>query len=413
MPTEKLTTRRIDAVKPPAEGRLELWDTVVGGLALRISSRGVKTWIVRYRTESGYQRRQTIGRYPDIALSEAREQAGEIKRKAAKGGDPAADKKHAQQAETFAEIADAYLERYAKPNKASWKKDRSVIENELKPSLGKRKAHSIRRRDIIEILDRLKARGAPIMANRVHEIARRIFNWAILADLLPENHANPASRLERVKEQSRDRVLTPDELRAVWEALGTEDAQHQAAFRLRILTAQRGAEVIQMRGDQITMRPDGPWWIVPRDVTKNKKADHPVPLSPAAVEIILALTGCEKIEDAPAQAPGFLFASARTGRPLANVWRTVERIRKASGVDFRAHDLRRTTSTMMTGQGIPRLIVSRILNHTGDDDGAPRITGVYDRHPYFQEQREALEAWAVRLDAILNEEAGQVVELRQ
>jgi hypothetical protein len=66
-------------------------------------------------------------------------------------------------------------------------------------------------------------------------------------------------------------------------------------------------------------------------------------------------------------------------------------------VDFVGHDLRRTAASHMTSIGIPRLVVSKILNHV--ESG---ITAVYDRHSYDQEKREALQRWADRLDEIMS-----------
>ena len=78
--------------------------------------------------------------------------------------------------------------------------------------------------------------------------------------------------------------------------------------------------------------------------------------------------------------------------------KAVERIRERAGIkDFTAHDLRRTAASLMTGMGIPRLTVSKILNHV-----EPGVTAVYDRHSYDKEKREALETWSRRLQVIIS-----------
>ena len=91
----KLTAQAVEALKPPAKGRAELWDEQVRGLGLRVTERGVKSWVVMYRT-SGTQRRMTLGHYPNLKLSDARELADETLRAVRKGADPAADKKAAR-----------------------------------------------------------------------------------------------------------------------------------------------------------------------------------------------------------------------------------------------------------------------------------------------------------------------------
>jgi integrase len=83
--------------------------------------------------------------------------------------------------------------------------------------------------------------------------------------------------------------------------------------------------------------------------------------------------------------------------------KAAERIRTRTGIDFRQHDLRRTAASHMTGMGISRLVVAKILNHV-----EPGVTAVYDRHSYDREKREALDAWAAKLFEIVT--ASVIVE---
>ena len=122
MPTIRFLVRTIDAIKPPANGRVEYWDADTKGLGLRVAESGRKTWVVMYRHQ-GRLRRLTLGTYPILSLADVREMAKDELRTAAKGGDPAGAKKVAREAETFKQLADLYIERYAKPNKRSWRKD--------------------------------------------------------------------------------------------------------------------------------------------------------------------------------------------------------------------------------------------------------------------------------------------------
>ena len=302
----------------------------------------------------------------------------------AKGEDPVALAK-ADPTLTFMNLAERYIDEYAKKHKRSWRKDELAVERDLKPRLGSMRAAAIRRADVSDALENIRARGAEIQANRTHEIVRRIFNWAFTKGLLPETMANPATRIERAPEREGDRVLSPAEIKAVWQALDDEDEITQRAFRLRLVTVQRGGEVQQMHADQISSEADGLWWTIPAAVAKNGRS-HRVPLSPLAEDILGGV------------GDGYLFGSPKTGRPLANLWRTVADIRKRSGVDFRPHDLRRTAASHMTGMGIPQLTVGKILNHV--ESG---VTRVYDRHSYDQEKRDALEAWSSSLHQFVRE----------
>jgi len=121
----------------------------------------------------------------------------------------------------------------------------------------------------------------------------------------------------------------------------------------------------------------------------------------------LALTILERLRKR-ANGP-WVFPSPTTDRPIENPQKATERLRERSKVpDLRLHDLRRTAASLMTGMGIPRLTVKKILNHAERD-----VTAVYDRHSYDPEKRTALEAWGRRLEAIVSGHGtkGQVVAM--
>jgi len=96
----------------------------------------------------------------------------------------------------------------------------------------------------------------------------------------------------------------------------------------------------------------------------------------------------------------WVFPSPRTNRPITPpaVNHAIRLRLNNLGITFVPHDLRRTAASHMTGMGIPRLVVSKILNHM--ERG---ITAVYDRHSYDQEKRKALEAWGRKLKKIIGE----------
>ena len=155
-------------------------------------------------------------------------------RAAAKGKDPARQRKDERNADTFGEMAEQYLERYAKKRKKSWFKDDQTLKRDLLPRFKNRKAAGITRREIIDMLEEIAERGAPIGANRTLEIIRKIYNWGI-EQLVA---ANPCQRIKKIGvERARDRVLSDEELRAVWKALEEETPRMRDLFRLRLLTA--------------------------------------------------------------------------------------------------------------------------------------------------------------------------------
>ncbi len=384
MPRLRFTVRSIDAIRAPSKGQVDYWDSTTPGFGLRVTTQGRKSWVVMYRHE-GIKRRLTLGTYPAMSLASSREAAADAIRAVAHGSDPASEKSARRKAETFGELAEEYIERYAKPRKRSWLKDRQTLDRDLLPAFKNRKATDVRRRDIIKLLDGIVERGAPIQANRTLEIIRKIFNWGISQEIVD---VNPCQMIDRpAQENPRERVLTDDEICAVWKALEREPELMRAMFHMRFFTAQRGGEISHMRWQDI----DGDWWTIPGEFTKNGLA-HRVPLSPPAVNLLKEIKGDN--EDVPT---GWVFPRPKGAGPITVVWKTAQRLRTRSGIEFVPHDLRRTVASRMTGDlGISRLVVSKILNHV--ESG---ITAVYDRHSYNPEKRQALDAWGRRLDEIL------------
>ena len=106
------TIRSLDSIRPPAEGRVEYWDEVVKGLGLRVSASGRRAWVLMFRVRGEKRlRRATLGTYPTLTLADAREMAGADLRTAAKGNDPASQRKAERNADTFGDLAQLYLER--------------------------------------------------------------------------------------------------------------------------------------------------------------------------------------------------------------------------------------------------------------------------------------------------------------
>ena len=386
MPTIKFQPRTAQSLKANPAARVEYFDADQPGLALRVTPAGVKSWAVLYR-HRGKLRRLTLGPLKAIGLAEARTRARDAISAASKGTDPAAEKQQAKRAETIADLCDEYIEKHAKRKKRSWREDARMIRADILPAWKHRAVKDITRRDVRQLVDAIAERGAPIMANRTAALLSKVFRYALDADII---EASPAVRIPRpAQPQQRDRVLTEDEIRQLWGAFDALTPEMGAYFKLRLLTAQRGKEVGAMRWQDVDL--DGRWWTIPADVAKNGLS-HRVPLSPSAVTTITAL------RPETHEATDYVLAGARGRRQQSEAAATfpVE--------DFRGHDLRRTAASLMTGGGVPRLVVSKILNHV--ETG---VTAVYDRHSYDAEKQSALNWWDQKLAAILEGKDGAKV----
>ena len=411
MPTVNLTARTVESLKPPPpKQQIDYWDDSLPGFGVRVSYKGTKTWVVLYRY-NGRVRRHSFAKVAELDLADARKAARKKLNSVDDGHDPAADKAAARNVQTFAELADEYLERHAKPLKKSWRQDERMIKQELLPRWKHVRPADIRRPDVRALIESIVDRGAPIHANRMLALVRKIFNFAIGREWVEQNPCNQVKPMG--KEVSRDRVLNDDEIRKVWAALDAEEPPIQAVFRLRLMTAQRGGEVLHMRWDDLDLK--NGWWSMSAERVKNRRP-HRVFLTAEAVTILTDLqawyerriaeinAGRAKKHEEPKTMSEWVFPSPRAEEPVAWIQKAAQRIRESSGVEFRPHDLRRTAASLMTGSGTPRDVVKKILNHVDRD-----ITAVYDRYSYDAEKRKALTRWGRQLERILSEKTSDAV----
>ena len=288
------------------------------------------------------------------------------------------------------ELANEYLERHAKRFKKSWKEDERVINRELFPTLKHRKVKELTRRDVRELVEAIADRGAPIMANRTLAVIRKMLNFAVEREWI---EANPAALLKKPgAEHSRDRVLTDSEVRVLWRGFDTLPPTMASAFKVRLLSSQRGGEVHGMRWENVDLKKA--WWEIPGKDTKNGEP-HRLPLSTPALRVLK-----EQRARVPEQSP-WVFVNRWGSGPITHRAKKAPALLAAHvGFSFRGHDLRRTCATGMAEAGISVETIARVLNHI---DGSPRATKVYNRYSYDAEKRQALDVWAKRLMAILKE----------
>jgi len=394
--------RSLRALKPPSRpNQVDYWDKSLPGFGLRISYNGRKSWVVMYRCNA-VKGRLTLGRFDLMPLADAREKARIALKKAADGFDPAASKERDREAPTFVQLADRYIEEYAKARKRTWKKDKRLLEKNLIPALGRRKAQMITRAELRAELNRIKNRPAPIEANRTHEVVRKLYNWAVDEEILTEN---PAFKLPKpADEVSRERTLTPDEIQAFWQALETARPIVRGVFRMMLLGVQRRNEVTRMRWPDLDRREN--WWNLPAEFTKTKRP-YRVPFTPLMLEII------REIEELKLD-PIWVFPRTNGGGPVpeTNVTRPFRTLIKNAGIaHFVPHDLLHTATSHMTAMGISEFDVGKVRHHTSRD--SKTSTSRYNHYQYDREKRRALDLWNARLLDIVTGKSptSNVVEL--
>lgn len=393
MPKRKLTAAAVEKLGPPESGRIEYFDTLLRGFALRITARGSKSWVLFYRVH-GRQRRMTIGSYPMFDLSEAREEARKALQLVEKGQDPAAirEEQRRKRPDTVIAVAENFIQRHAKPNNRTWREVERMFEIHVLPTWGKRDIGSITRRDVIDLLDQVADRTSSVRANRVLANVRKLFAWAAERDIIessPVAGVKPPGR-----ENERDRVLTDNEIKAFWKAAEVLGWPFGPFAQMLLVTAQRRDEVAHMRWDDID---EHGVWTIPKEKTKANRS-HEVPLPSLALEIL---------ERTP-RIGSYVFMSGRAGaRPISGFGKAKAKLERLSGIhNWRYHDLRRTAGTNMARHGVPISTISRVLNHA---EGG--VTRIYARYSYLNEKRKALNTWARTLAGIIRPTESNVIPL--
>ena len=419
MPTIRLTQLAVTKLAPPQTGRVVYWDRSLPGFGLRVTAAGAKSWICKTRvgTKQIFETLGTLARVPKV--EDARELARASQDKAARGVNPA-EERRVETVRAAANTVKAAVERYLahcdralKPKTAAeW---RRIFAHDVLPAWGERPLAEITKGDVLELVnDKAAMRerkrkgtsgGAAIQAGKMLTRLRTFFGWAVANDLAP---TDPTVGVRKpAKEAQRDRVLEDDEIAAFWVATGRLGNPFGPLLRLMLLTAQRESEVAGMRWSEI----DGTIWTIPGNRAKNAKP-HIVHLSALALEIlgtVPRIVGQDLLFSGTGARPvsGFSAAKARLDRHMLDA--LCEDDEAAELPPWTLHDLRRTATTGIARLGIAPHVADKVLNHTA---GTIRgVAAVYNRFEYLDERRAALEAWGRCIEAQIGREVQNVVSL--
>jgi integrase len=406
MPQVSLTDRFAAGAKSP-EIQTDYFDDnpKTRGLCLRVSSVGRKTWCLLFTSPKDRKRaRMTLGGYPATSLARARTLAIEAHSHLDEGRDPRdVAAQHAAGAMTVAGMIESFLEKHARPNlRSAGEIERRLMRN-VAPIIGSMKACDLHRRDMNRVVDPVLARGRRVEASRVFEDFRAVVRWAVARGDLDHN---PFDGMKKPNGSApRERTLSDDEIRAVWNGLPTVLARSQACQRiikLCLVTAQRLGEVAGMEAGELDLK--AATWIIPGRRTKNARTNI-VPLSTMAVDII-----GEAMTDAGKDAK-WLFPKKdrKSPLPIEVVDKTVKRANQPSEEaplgrfgtpHWTPHDLRRTALTNFAALGIPPIVAGAVANHISVTKATITLA-VYTQYTYEKEKREALNLWSDRLRKIV------------
>jgi integrase len=397
-PGKKFTDISFKALKPEEE-RYEVRDLHARGLYVIVEPSGFKSFAVRFRFD-GKPKKLSLG---NISLSAARKAATHAYDEVAQGRDPTAAKKEARaerktvEANTFAAVAEKYftiecgLRRDGEALTFNGKLRSAArrltdLQRLVVPTLGRKPVSQIRRSEIVALLDRIEIENGPTMADLVLRFLSRIFSWHAARD---DDFRSPIVRgmaRSKPKERERQRILTDEEIRKIWNA--TAAGPFPAFVKFLLLTGARRNEALGLTWSEVR---DGVWELPPsRNKTKQPLAR---PLSATALALIKShwRDGNQRV-----------FATSASAKQKARF----DRQTGTSGWTF--HDCRRTARSLMSRAGVDSDHAERCLGHV-----IGGIRGVYDQHKYLPQMKRAYDEMATLLQRIANPPKGNVTSLRR
>ena len=354
------TKKTLDALSWPEKGkRLYVYDTRVRGLELMVTDQGTKSFKV-YRKLNDKPVRVTLGKYPDMTIEQARNEAQKIITEMLKGKNPNDEKKKLRAETSFGEMFALYMERYSKHHKKTWKYD----ERDVPRFLGhwfQRKLSRISKQEVQILHEKVGTENGLYQANRllarIHIIYNKAIEWGW-------EGINPAHGIKKFKEKSRDRFLHPDELPRFFESLDMEqnDTIRDYVY-VSLFTGARRSNVLAMRWEEIHL--ERREWLIPE--TKNGES-----LRIHLVDLVLDLlkTRLEKYgrREWVFEGPG---ETGHLMEPKAG-WKRI--LNRADIKDLRLHDLRRTLGSWQAATGANSYMIGRTLGHK-----TSQSTAVYAR----------------------------------
>lgn len=187
-----------------------LWDDALPGLGLKVTPRGKKVFIVLCRTGGAGSalRKYTIGPYGRVTLHNARAEAQKILAARLEGRDPAAEKQHKRKkliADQVSDVVEAYIRQHVSQRRSAREIER-LLARELVGAWAGRSIHSIRKRDVIELIGAVEERGAPVAANKLLNVTRTFLAgvWA-----RPSWRSRPGRASSRPSARSPETVCCP------------------------------------------------------------------------------------------------------------------------------------------------------------------------------------------------------------
>jgi integrase len=390
-----LTQRSIDALRP-AEEAYRVPDQRCIGLAVRVAPSGIKTWDLAYRIRgSGKTKRLSLGRISDVGLDKARERANELTSAARTGRDLVVEEEERRAAAASRLTVEQLIELYVKRRVVGRLRTAKEIESRLKRALSpimERHAEDIRRRDLRELFDQCVEQGIEREAERRRQTVGAMFRWALSQDIV---EIDPTAGLKAYDPGTpRDRVLTAEEIGALWKWIESDALPRDPAdiLKLELLIGARCGEISGLCAEEIDR--DEWIWTLPAARSKNKRP-RVTPLVGVARQILERRLSIASSGPLFTAATGAVLTAAHVGHYL------LARCDKLPIKKFTTHDLRRTVATQLTEMGVALDLVAAVIGHEAGGRETRTLVRHYVRTDLLDRKRSSLEAWQRRLSEII------------
>jgi integrase len=371
----RLTTATVEGLRLDTDVTDKIFfDEDIAGFGIRIRTSGSRSWVFQYKL-GGKTRRLVLGAVSAVKAAKAREVAAELHARVKLGHDPASEKRERvwRSRDTFDLLVEKFLAQYRRRPKTTYEVTRHL--RQYAAPLHSMAVDAIALRNVADLLTRIDRDSGPALSNRVRSSLSACFTWGMREGLASHN---PVLNSNKRGESARDRVLSNDEIRRIWNAAG--DDAYGVVIRLLILTGQRRSEISDLRWPEIDFAKGEV--TLPAERTKNKRP-HIVPLSDTARALLdrLPHSGDKVLKS-------LNFSACK------------KQLDQRSGVaGWVVHDIRRSVATGMADLGIQPHVVEAVLNH---QSGSRRgVAGIYNRSPYAAEKAAALARWDTHVASIV------------
>ena len=336
---------------------------------------------------------RSLGRVSDVGLEKARQRANELTSAARTGRDLIAEEEERRAAAearlTVEQLIDLYVRRRVSGRLRTAKEIESRLKRALSPIM-QRSAEDIRRRDLRELFDQCADQGLQREAELRRQTVGAMFRWALSQDIV---EVDPTAGLKAYDPGTpRDRVLSMDEIKTLWEWLNTDAIPQNPAdiLKLELLTGARCGEISGLRIEEIN-REEGTWTL-PAARSKNKRP-RVTPLVGIARQIVETRLGNVASGPLFTAGTGSILTAAHVGHYLL--------ARSLPISKFTTHDLRRTVATQLIEMGTQPELVAAVIGHEAGSRETRTLIRHYVRTDLLDRKKEALEAWDRRLSEIV------------